>query len=232
MIIVLVIISAFSFYFFNAVKPKLPGHLLYAGISLVVLIASITAFVMHDTNHLGMKEEVTTKTYHLASLNDKMNILTYKQLGTSGKEKVFVYKTSVNQKKPLKTRVAVDTKITLHKNATANKVKVTSTHYVYKDKLSEVMFGILNDNKQLKNKQYDFYVDNSWLVVDTDTAAKLPSLLKSHQADMQATIQANMKASMQQAQKDKANMSQEQQINLQKQLLEEAKVKAIKQLLK
>ena len=233
MIILLVILSALSFYLFGAVWVEKASHLLWAGMSLIILVASVTVFALHDVNHLGMKTVTTTQTVSLASVNPQANLLVYKQLGT-GNEKVYVYKTDIHQKKTKHTWI--DSKATTKLTQTTGdaKVVIKTQKYVYANGFAKAMFGILGDNNETRHRSYDFQVNPTWAVINTHQAAQLTKQLKqpAAQAQMKTVIASQVKQRMAQALQQNPHLTPAQQGALQLQFMNEAKAQAIQQLVK
>ena len=169
MIILVLIIAAICFIYFNVIPGKF--HTPLAWISLIVTALSIVGIVAHDYNHYGMKEKTVTVTKPLASSATKqLPILLYQPLG-NGTEKVYLYKNYDSEKKP-KT-ISTDkmtAKVIKSKNPT---MTIKTTRYVYKDNFSRIMFGIFKHNNELKSRQYTFKVPTSWHVLSVKEAKKL-----------------------------------------------------------
>ena len=78
------------------------------GLSFVlafIFIASLALVTLNVTHHLGMKQEVITKKTEIQSSvpQSQMPILLYQGLG-DGTEKVYLYRTDEQQKKPKATK--------------------------------------------------------------------------------------------------------------------------------
>lgn len=233
MIIVLAILATVGFFFFTAVWQKMRGRTLWSLLCLAILIASITVFVGYDNNHLGMRVQTTTQTRPLVSPSKALNVLTYKQLGT-GAERIFVYRTNP-QGKTLTTRA--DTNVTTRvQTVAANQpatITTTTQRYVCANQLSRLMFGIIGGEGEVKHVTYTFRVNDQWLVVNANQAAKLQALMKQPAAQAQlktqvgALVQQKLAATMQQH----PHLTKAEQGQLQKQALQAAQVQVIKGLL-
>ena len=231
MIILLVILSAAFFYLFGAVWVEHKSHLVWSILSLVVLIASVAAFALHDVNNLGMKTETTTKTVQHASNSKTANLLVYKQLGT-GSEKVYVYKTTNNSKKH-HTWVDKDAKVKVSTTTGAAKLVIKKQQYVYKNGFSKLMFGVLGDNKETKQISYNFKLNSTWVSLSTSQAKKLAAAMKNstNQAQLQTAIASQVKAKLTAALTENPTMSAAEQAKLQTKYTNEAKAQAIRSLL-
>ena len=69
-----------------------------------IFIASLTLLTLDITHHFGMKQEVITKKVELHSsvAQNQIPILLYQDLG-DGTEKMYLYRTNKQQKKPKAT---------------------------------------------------------------------------------------------------------------------------------
>ncbi|MGQ5708987.1 DUF4811 domain-containing protein [Lactobacillus sp. PSON] len=178
MIILILIIAAISFIYFNVIPGKF--HTPIAWISLIITTLSIVGIVAHDYNHYGMKEKTVTVTKPLASsANKQLPILLYQPLG-NGTEKVYLYKNYDGEKKPKAISTEkMSAKVVKSKNPT---MTIKTTTYVYKNTFSRLMFGIFKHNNELKNRQYTFKVPNSWHVLSVKQAKNLQKEMAKKQA--------------------------------------------------
>lgn len=127
MIIVILILAVILFIYFNVIPGK--GHTLVSWISLIITLLCVLGIVEHDYNHWGLKTETQTSTQNLtSSVNPNLPILLYQSLG-NGTEKVYLYKTNNNQKKPKAIKLdKVSTKVKQGKEAS---LKIRSTRYIF-----------------------------------------------------------------------------------------------------
>lgn len=185
MIIVILILAAILFIYFNVIPGK--GHTLVSWISLVITSLCILGIVVHDYNHWGMKTKTVSSTQTLvSSANPALPILLYQPLG-NGTEKVYLYKTSNDQKKPKAIKLdKVSTKIKQGKTAS---LKIRTTRYVYKNDFSRIMFSVFSHNNELKHREYIFTIPSNWKVISTKDMQKL-------QKQMQEKMQAQKTASL------------------------------------
>ncbi|MDO1604636.1 DUF4811 domain-containing protein [Lactobacillus sp. YT155] len=188
-IFTLIIFVLLAFISFVYLQNKTLSNIL-GGIFLVLIIANISLMMLNDHNHLGMKEVVENRTVDIVSASPKkgMNMLLYKQVGTKGKENVYIYRTDTNQKKPKHTVAEsyVDNKVV--KTTDANQLVQKSTYRVYKNDFMRFMFGISGNDHTLIARKNIFYVNKDWLVLSTNQAKVLQKKMKSK------TYQAQLKA--------------------------------------
>ena len=180
MIIVILILAAILFIYFNVIPGK--GHTIISWLSLIVTSLCILGIVAHDYNHWGMKTETQISKQNLASsANPNLPLLLYQPLG-NGTEKVYLYKTSDEQKKPKAIKLdKVSTEIK-HSAAQAN-LQIETTRYVYRDNFIRIMFGVFSHNNELKQRKYIFTIPSNWKVISTKDMKKLQ---KQREEKMQA----------------------------------------------
>lgn len=186
MIIIILILAAILFIYFNVIPGK--GHSLISWISLIITSLCILGIVAHDYNHWGMKTEThTVKQNLVSSATPNLPILLYQPLG-NGTEKVYLYKTNNKQKKPKTIKLnKVSTKVQKAKQAS---LKIKTVRYVYRDNFSRIMFSVFNHNNELKHREYIFNIPSNWKVISTKDMQKL-------QKQMQEKMKAQHAVSLQ-----------------------------------
>ena len=185
MIIVILILAAILFIYFNVIPGK--GHALISWLSLIVTSLCILGIVAHDYNHWGMKTETEINKQSLvSSANPNLPLLLYQPLG-NGTEKVYLYKTNNEQKKP--KAIKLDKVSTEIKHSAQANLQIETTRYVYRDNFSRIMFGVFAHDNELKQRKYIFTIPSSWKVISTKDMQKL-------QKQMQEKIQAQKTASI------------------------------------
>lgn len=185
MIIVILILAVILFIYFNVIPGK--GHTLVSWISLIITLLCVLGIVEHDYNHWGLKTETQTSTQNLtSSVNPNLPILLYQPLG-NGTEKVYLYKTNNNQKKP--KAIILDKVATKVKQGKEASLKIRTTRYIYKDNFSRIMFSAFSRNNELKHREYIFTLPSNWKVISTKDMQKL-------QKQMQEKMQSQKAASL------------------------------------
>ncbi|KRN09243.1 hypothetical protein FD00_GL001299 [Liquorilactobacillus mali KCTC 3596 = DSM 20444] len=167
------------------------------------LIVSMIFMIENDRHHLGMRKVESVKTSKLVSAasSKQINLLLYQTVGTSGKEKVYIYKTKTNQKKvtttnpdPAKTQNKV-------KNTTGTAKLVTKTlRWEYKNSFYKFWFGISGNGHKFIRSYNTFKINDNWAVLSTQQAKKLQKLAKS---ENQTKLQAKAKAYVEEQVKEK-----------------------------
>ena len=192
-IAILILFVLLAFYSTVYIKKRSLSNILSV-IFFIGVIGSVFAIVRNDHDHLGMKTVTEKQTVDLVSAAPKkgMNMLLYQQVGTKGKENVYVYKTDKSQKKPKHTKVEsyISNKVVTD-NGNAKLVQ-ESKYRVYKSDFMKFMFGIADNDHQLVSRKNTFHVNKDWLVLSTDQAKALQKKMKdkTYQAQLKKDGQA------------------------------------------
>lgn len=174
MIIVILILATILFIYFNVIPGK--GHTIISWLSLIVTSLCILGIVAHDYNHWGMKTETQISKQNLvSSANPNLPLLLYQPLG-NGTEKVYLYKTSDEQKKP--KAIKLDKVSTEIKHSAQANLQIETTRYVYRDNFIRIMFGVFSHNNELKQRKYIFTIPSNWKVISTKDMKKLQKQLE------------------------------------------------------
>ena len=183
MIIVILILAAILFIYFNVIPGK--GHTIISWLSLIVTSLCILGIVAHDYNHWGMKTETQiSKQSLVSSATPNLPLLLYQPLG-NGTEKVYLYKTNNEQKKP--NAIKLDKVSTEIKHSAQANLQIETTRYVYRDDFSRIMFGIFAHNNELKQRKYIFTIPSSWKVISTKDMQKLQKQMQEKMQTQKAT---------------------------------------------
>ena len=174
MIIVILILAAILFIYFNVIPGK--GHTIISWLSLIVTSLCILGIVAHDYNHWGMKTETQiSKQSLVSSATPNLPLLLYQPLG-NGTEKVYLYKTNNEQKKP--NAIKLDKVSTEIKHSAQANLQIETTRYVHRDNFSRIMFGVFSHNNELKQRKYIFTIPSSWKVISTKDMKNLQKQLE------------------------------------------------------
>lgn len=216
MILVSILICAvLSYYFAVFLKNKKVGYSL--SITFVALfILSIVLLVSNEYGHFGMHKVENEKTYQIQSVQKGSKLLLKKELGTSGKEDVYVYRTpeTANKKKPTTTKVDYNVKnVVKTGNYSAATLTKKTTRWEYKNGFYSFLFGISDNNKEFVKQTNTFKVGKDWLVLTTTQASQLQKKMKSKsfQAQMKQDGAAYVKAAVTKAMQANPSMSADQQ---------------------
>lgn len=163
-----------------------------------------------------MEKVTNEKTYQIQSVQKGSKLLLKKELGTSGKEDVYVYRTpeTANKKKPTTTKVDYNVKnVVKTGNYSAATLTKKTTRWEYKNGFYSFLFGISDNNKEFVKQTNTFKVGKDWLVLTTTQASQLQKKMKSKsfQAQMKQDGAAYVKAAVTKAMQTNPSMSADQQ---------------------
>ncbi|GEP19922.1 DUF4811 domain-containing protein [Pediococcus argentinicus] len=203
MIIFLLIIAAICLFLSMTLISKFWPRLIVSLLLAATVIGSMIAMVANDREHLGMHKvtETSTEDVYSVSPSKQMSMILYKNIGSKGTERVYIYKHDKSQKKPGHTNV----------NDTYNKVKTTTgdprlesktTRWEYKNGAYKFWFGIADNNDKLIRRDNTFYIPKDWLSLSTTQAAKLQKLAKENQAKMKTEGKKVVKAEVEKTVKE------------------------------
>ncbi|NVY96353.1 DUF4811 domain-containing protein [Lactobacillus sp. DCY120] len=158
-----------------------------------LLFLTIVAMIGNDTQHWGMRSQTEVRTTNLLSSVAKPqepSFLLYKNLGTTTKDQIYLYRTDTRPKK---------IQHTLPKKTT-NQVRVTTgtprlvtktQRWTYQGTGWGWLFSVAGNEGQRIKTQNTFYVGSQWQVL---TPQKLKQLAKMAQAKAQVRAKAQAAA--------------------------------------
>ncbi|MBO1306343.1 DUF4811 domain-containing protein [Enterococcus sp. 669A] len=216
MIFVVTILSVLAFALTNifAKKHWQTGlSVLFAAIFLVSL-GFITA---NDHYHYGMKKVTETTVKPLVSSADGQqgNMLLYQPLG-NGTEKVYLYKTTKDQKKPKATGTDL---VANHLKTNQKKAQLIEkiTYWTYKNDTAKRWFNLTSKDHELVKEDNTFEVSDDWFVLTTDQAKKLAKLAADNQSAMAEQAKAFVQEKVGQAMTQNPSLDQAAQQQIAKQ---------------
>ncbi|MFC6295540.1 DUF4811 domain-containing protein [Lactiplantibacillus daoliensis] len=158
MIISLLILATFVYAGVMVFMPNSFKRTLLIAVSFIVIAGSLSALVLNDNYHWGMRQVSTTRTETLRPLQSKQRALGIKHLGT-GTERVILYRTTASAKVQKTTTAATTTKLAT--GSTAH-VKTTTTRWVYRNQTTKVLFNLGKTNHQFASRHYTFVLPIKW----------------------------------------------------------------------
>ena len=108
---------------------------------------------------------------------------------------------------------------------------VTEERYVYQNGLSELFFGILDNNDRLKHRTYEFKLTDNWFVLSTKQAKQLKKLLEEHDTELKENISQVIQQELAQKLQQNPTMSSTERENVLKELQEQATQQLVKKLI-
>lgn len=231
MIIAVLIISLIAFAATNVFTKKTWQTFLSLVFGLI-FVASLGLIVANLSNHFGMERVTETKTTKIVSSakSDNANMLLYKALG-DGTEKVYLYRTDEDQKKPKATGTDNETNKVEQTSGEAEKVSKT-TYWEYKNDMYKFWFNLADNNHEYDKRVNTFKIPADWIELSTDQAAKLAELVKQQQSTMANDAKAYVQEGIVKAMTENPTMSQEEQAKLTKDLAADYQKQALAKLVK
>lgn len=195
MILFVLCISAFLFFYsFNLVTKNKAVHAITSIVFAVLFILSTFFITINFHDHYGMHKVTNEKTSTLVSSIPKgFDALMYQPIGTSGKDKVVIFRTSEKQSKANPTSTdKVENKI-ITTNDSKAKLVTKTVKYEYNSSANRFWFDLAQKPTRVKTVHY-FYVPKSWMVLTVKQAKALPTVIKEISAkNNNAASQAAMK---------------------------------------
>ncbi len=230
----ILVFAALAYYFAVFLKNKRVGYSL-TSVFLVLFVGCLVLLVSNEYGHYGMHKVTEDKTFQIQTVKKGSNILLYQNLGTNGKETVYIYRTpsTANDKNPQHTKT--ETKVTnkvKQGNYSIAKVDQKTQRWEYKNDFYAFLFNLSNNNKEFIKQTNTFKVGQDWLVLTTKQASALSKKMKDKtvQAQMQQEGAAYVKNAVMQAMEANPSMSKAEQAKVTKQAEAQFKVEAAKKI--
>lgn len=158
------------------------------GLSFVlgfIFIVSLSLVTLNVTHHFGMKQEVITKKTELQSSvsQSQIPILLYQGLG-NGTEKVYLYRTEKQQKKPKATSTEKVRNVVKTIDGTKAYLTNKKKQWVYKNSFYQFLFNIADNNHEYIEQTNEFNLPTSWITLSVKQAKSLEKQIKNNQAQM------------------------------------------------
>lgn len=133
-------------------------------LGLILTVGSAGAMILNYNQHLGLKRVTTTRYYPLASSQPGAGqVLLVKPLGTTGRERVYLYRTNPLAKKLTKTNPAKGS-VRVIRNAAQDRLTVKTTTWVYRNEELRLLFAVGMPNHEFAAKQWQFELKSGWRV--------------------------------------------------------------------
>lgn len=207
----MLLISAISVLLFTyfSIKATDKRHIIWPTIFGLLFVGSTVAMIANGSEHFGMKKETVVKEQSLGSSGDMdgMDILMYQGLG-DGSEKIYLAKSSAEQKEPKATGTTNTTNKVIE-NSTEAKWVQSKTYWVPKNKLMKALFDYGNSKKEFVSEKNEFYVPKDWQVLSTDQLEEFGKLMKEKQVTMEEDAKTFVQAGIQEAMAKNPTMDKE-----------------------
>ncbi|MGX6961575.1 DUF4811 domain-containing protein [Vagococcus xieshaowenii] len=229
----MLLISAISVVLFTyfSIKASDKRHIALPTIFGLLFIGSIVAMIANGSYHYGMAKETVVKEQKLVSSADMngMNILMYQGLG-DGSEKIYLTKTSDDQKEPKATGTNNVINKVIEDSKEAKWVQST-TYWVPKNNTMKALFNYGSNKKEFVSEKNEFYLTKDWQVLSTDQLEKFGKLIKEKQATMAEDIKSFIEEGIKQAMMKDPSMGKEAIEKLTEQLTAQFQQKVVAEVL-
>lgn len=233
MILIILVIGAICFFLAFMFTNQAAVRALALIVSGIVLIGSTVLMVANYHNHFGMEKvtKTTTQKIYSASGSSSMNMALYKQVGTSGKNNVYIYNVKEKQKTPSHTKADEYTSNKVHwtKKSTAT-LTTKVTRWEYKSDFYSLLFKWSDMDGKIVSRVNTFNLPKTWVKLSTTQAAKLQKLMssKATQAQMATQAKAYITAKVQAAMMKNPQMTEVQRAQVTQQAQAEFQAQALK----
>ena len=141
--------------------------------------------------HWGMKQVTTTKTQKIYSTSSQMQLALYQQVGTSGKDNVYIYQTKPRQKTPQHTQAnEFTTNRLVWTDSDQATLTVKETRWRFKNDFYKVLFAGSKMDGHLISRTNTFRYPKTFVKISVKQAQ---ALKKQAQALKSPTAQAQLK---------------------------------------
>lgn len=203
---------------------------------LLIAGACSVSLMLNDAQHLGMTKTTKSQTQTLVSTAGRkkpFNVTVYQPLG-NGSEKIFIYRTASQPNRNQKTKINQNVTIKVkHTNTSKPELVVQQRQYTYQNGFWKFMFMGLGLNKETHHYNYIFKVPQNWLVLSTYQLRKLqkqePIIQKQIDNQIKNQLPAIVQRKMAQAMAAHPAMTEQQKVQLEKQITEQQKKRLIAQ---
>lgn len=192
LLILFVVLAFLSIMLIKDRKLRISATLL----SFLAVAASLVLITGNAHDHWGMKVKTTTNKVQIYSAQGQntYGVLAYQAVGTSGREKAYVYKAAANSLKATVAKPDLKTSTAIEHIDGNQAFQVTKTkEYVYENGFYQFLFGWAGNNHDVKSKVVTYQVPGTWIALLAQDGVKLKAMLvaKMQDADFVSWIQQN-----------------------------------------
>ena len=191
MITIIMFLGAIAFFAAIMFSPSNRTRWLLGMISGLIFVGSTLMITANFHEHWGMKQVTTTKTQKIYSTSSQMQLALYQQVGTSGKDNVYVYQTKPRQKTPQHTQAnEFTTNRLVWTDSDQASLTVKETRWRFKNDFYKVLFAGSKMDGKLVSRTNTFRYPKTFVKISVKQAQ---ALKKQAQALKSPTAQAQLK---------------------------------------
>ena len=191
MITIIMFLGAIAFFAAIMFSPSNRTRWLLGMISGLIFVGSTLMITANFHEHWGMKQVTTTKTQKIYSTSSQMQLALYQQVGTSGKDNVYIYQTKPRQKTPQHTQAnEFTTNRLVWTDSDQATLTVKETRWRFKNDFYKVLFAGSKMDGKLVSRTNTFRYPKTFVKISVKQAQ---ALKKQAQALKSPTAQAQLK---------------------------------------
>ena len=237
MITIIMFLGAIAFFAAIMFSPSNRTRWLLGMISGLIFVGSTLMITANFHEHWGMKQVTTTKTQKIYSTSSQMQLALYQQVGTSGKDNVYVYQTKPRQKTPQHTQAnEFTTNRLVWTDSDQATLTFKETRWRFKNDFYKVLFAGSKMDGHLISRTNTFRYPKTFVkisVKQAQTLKKQAQALKSPTAQAQLKTQAAayVTAKIQAAKQQNPDLTEAQLQKLTQQAQQEYQAQMIKKMM-
>jgi hypothetical protein len=237
MITIIMFLGAIAFFAAIMFSPSNRTRWLLGMISGLIFVGSTLMITANFHEHWGMKQVTTTKTQKIYSTSSQMQLALYQQVGTSGKDNVYIYQTKPRQKTPQHTQAnEFTTNRLVWTDSDQATLTVKETRWRFKNDFYKVLFAGSKMDGHLISRTNTFRYPKTFVKISVKQAQALKKqaqALKSPAAQAQLKIQAAayVTAKIQAAKQQNPDLTEAQLQKLTQQAQQEYQAQMIKKMM-
>ena len=237
MITIIMFLGAIAFFAAIMFSPSNRTRWLLGMISGLIFVGSTLMITANFHEHWGMKQVTTTKTQKIYSTSSQMQLALYQQVGTSGKDNVYVYQTKPRQKTPQHTQAnEFTTNRLVWTDSDQATLTFKETRWRFKNDFYKVLFAGSKMDGHLISRTNTFRYPKTFVKISVKQAQALKKqaqALKSPPAQAQLKTQAAayVTAKIQAAKQQNPDLTEAQLQKLTQQAQQEYQAQMIKKMM-
>lgn len=198
MMIVLVVVSAFCVFLASMFTHRLRS--LWVALAGIIFIGSTAIVTLNYSHHFGMKQVTTSSSSVIYSATSKqgMPVILYQPVGTSGRDDVYLYNESPDQKKPSHTAANEQTRNYLqYTNGDQVRLTTKETRWQYRSSWDHFLFAGSGMDGKLVKRTNTFYYPRYYVKATPKQIKRLAAQMAKQKATTAAVPAVSASASNQ-----------------------------------
>lgn len=230
MITIIMFLGAIAFFAAIMFSPSNRTRWLLGMISGLIFVGSTLMITANFHEHWGMKQVTTTKTQKIYSTSSQMQLALYQQVGTSGKDNVYIYQTKPRQKTPQHTQAnEFTTNRLVWTDSDQATLTIKETHWRFKNDFYKVLFAGSKMDGHLISRTNTFRYPKTFVKISVKQAQALKS--PAAQAQLKTQAAAYVTAKIQAAKQQNPDLTEAQLQKLTQQAQQEYQAQMIKKMM-